>query len=129
MKKVFKNSWVQIISLGLVIGFVFIILESMDSTWITTKFCKGVVTLFEATSLPYFNEFIRGSSSEKRKTSDKLLAKVPYLSTIRDSFMLTGFKNCYRIRLGNYRIGLLVEDKTVIFAAFDHRSGIYKYFP
>lgn len=28
MKKVFKNSWVQIISLGLVIGFVFIVLDN-----------------------------------------------------------------------------------------------------
>jgi len=42
---------------------------------------------------------------------------------------LTGFKNSYRIRLGNYRIGIMIEDKTVIFAAFDHRSDIYKYFP
>jgi mRNA interferase RelE/StbE len=42
---------------------------------------------------------------------------------------LTGFKNCYRIRLGNYRIGILIDGKTVTFAAFDHRSDIYKYFP
>ena len=42
---------------------------------------------------------------------------------------LTGYKNFYRIRLGNYRIGLLIEDKTIVFAAFDHRSDIYKYFP
>jgi mRNA interferase RelE/StbE len=42
---------------------------------------------------------------------------------------LTGFKNKYRIRIGNYRIGIVLEDKTVIFAAFDHRSDIYKYFP
>lgn len=42
---------------------------------------------------------------------------------------LTGYKNNYRIRLGNYRIGIVIENKTVIFAAFDHRSEIYKYFP
>ena len=42
---------------------------------------------------------------------------------------LTGYKNSYRIRVGNYRIGILIVDKTVIFAAFDHRSDIYKYFP
>ena len=42
---------------------------------------------------------------------------------------LSGYKNYYRIRLGNYRIGLILEDKTVVFAAFDHRSEIYKYFP
>lgn len=42
---------------------------------------------------------------------------------------LTGHKNSYRIRLGSYRIGIVINDKTVIFAAFDHRSDIYKYFP
>jgi mRNA interferase RelE/StbE len=42
---------------------------------------------------------------------------------------LTGTKNSYRIRMGDYRIGLVIEDNVVIFAAFDHRSDIYKYFP
>jgi len=42
---------------------------------------------------------------------------------------LIGYKNCYRIRLGSYRIGIVIDDKTIIFAAFDHRSDIYKYFP
>ena len=42
---------------------------------------------------------------------------------------LKGYKNSYRIRLGNYRIGIVIDDKIVIFAAFDHRSDIYKYFP
>lgn len=42
---------------------------------------------------------------------------------------LTGYKNSCRIRLGVYRIGFIIEGNTVIFAAFDHRSDIYKYFP
>ena len=42
---------------------------------------------------------------------------------------LSGTKNSYRIRLGNYRIGIIWEDNIVTFAAFDHRADIYKYFP
>ena len=42
---------------------------------------------------------------------------------------LNGFKSSYRIRLGDYRIGIIIDENTVIFAAFDHRSNIYKYFP
>ena len=42
---------------------------------------------------------------------------------------LTGYKSSYRIRLGSYRLGILIKDDTVIFAAFDHRSDIYKFFP
>lgn len=42
---------------------------------------------------------------------------------------LAGYTNSYRIRLGQYRIGITIDKETVIFAAFDHRSAIYKYFP
>ena len=42
---------------------------------------------------------------------------------------LTGFKNSFRIRMGAYRIGIVIDGTKVIFAAFDHRSDIYKYFP
>ena len=35
----------------------------------------------------------------------------------------------YRIRLGDYRIGLIVEGDTVVFVRLLHRSEIYRYFP
>ena len=35
----------------------------------------------------------------------------------------------YRMRLGNYRIGLLIEDNTIVFVRLLHRSEIYRYFP
>ena len=35
----------------------------------------------------------------------------------------------YRIRLGDYRIGLTIEADTVCFVRFLHRSEIYRYFP
>jgi mRNA interferase RelE/StbE len=51
------------------------------------------------------------------------------LSEIRNLKKLKGSKNCFRIKLGSYRIGLTIRNNVVIFAAFDHRSDIYKYFP
>lgn len=42
---------------------------------------------------------------------------------------LQGFKHHYRIRIGEYRAGLLVEERTVIFERFLSRKDIYKYFP
>lgn len=42
---------------------------------------------------------------------------------------LKGANNCFRIKTGNYRIGVVIEKDQVIFAAFDHRSAIYTYFP
>ena len=39
-------------------------------------------------------------------------------------------ENCYyRVRLGDYRIGLRVDGDTVIFIRVLHRKEIYKYFP
>ena len=35
----------------------------------------------------------------------------------------------YWIRLGDYRIGLKIEEETVVFVRFLHRSEIYRYFP
>jgi mRNA interferase RelE/StbE len=35
----------------------------------------------------------------------------------------------YRIRSGNYRLGLIIEHDTVVFVRVLHRSEIYRYFP
>ncbi len=51
------------------------------------------------------------------------------ISEIRNIKKLKGHKNIFRIRIGDYRIGIAVRTNQVIFAAFDHRSDIYKYFP
>jgi mRNA interferase RelE/StbE len=48
---------------------------------------------------------------------------------IKNLKKLKGYKSFYRIRTGDYRIGIKVEDGIVTFAAFDHRKDIYKYFP
>jgi mRNA interferase RelE/StbE len=37
--------------------------------------------------------------------------------------------NYYRIRFGDYRIGLTIEGDTVCFVRCLHRSEIYRYFP
>ena len=42
---------------------------------------------------------------------------------------LKGFKNAYRIRIGDYRIGLFIEGKTAEFARVIHRREIYRLFP
>lgn len=51
------------------------------------------------------------------------------LSEIRNLKKLRGAKDFYRIRMGDYRIGLAFIEGKVVLAAFDHRSDIYKYFP
>lgn len=42
---------------------------------------------------------------------------------------LTGFDDAFRIRSGDYRVGIFVEADTVIFARIAHRKDIYRIFP
>jgi len=35
----------------------------------------------------------------------------------------------YRIRIGDYRLGLVLEGDRVIFVRFLHRKDVYRYFP
>ena len=51
------------------------------------------------------------------------------ISEIRNIKKLHNKKNYFRIRLGNYRIGLEIIGDTIIFVRILHRKDIYKYFP
>lgn len=42
---------------------------------------------------------------------------------------LSGFKNAYRIRVGDFRIGLFINDGTAEFVRVLNRKDIYKLFP
>jgi mRNA interferase RelE/StbE len=57
------------------------------------------------------------------------IEKCNSISEISNLKKLKGFKDFYRIRIGDYRVGIKVEKDTVTFAAFHHRKDIYKYFP
>jgi len=51
------------------------------------------------------------------------------LSEIEHVKKLRGVENYYRIRIGDYRLGLKVENNIVIFVRCLDRKDIYRYFP
>ena len=55
--------------------------------------------------------------------------KAKNLDQIKNFKKLTGYKVYYRIRIGDYRIGVKVQDEIVYFVVFEHRKDIYKGFP
>ena len=57
------------------------------------------------------------------------LQKATSLQNIAGIKKLKGHKDCYRIRIGNYRLGLMAEGKTIWLARLMPRKDIYKYFP
>jgi mRNA interferase RelE/StbE len=42
---------------------------------------------------------------------------------------LKGYKQYYRIRIGDYRIGIKIEAEIVNFVVIDHRKNLYRIFP
>jgi mRNA interferase RelE/StbE len=51
------------------------------------------------------------------------------LSQVAGLKKLKGGGDYFRIRVGDYRLGLAVEEGTVIFVRFLNRKDIYKHFP
>jgi len=58
-------------------------------------------------------------SSEKADTLDQLIN----LKKMR------GSREYYRIRIGDFRIGLKLDGETLVFIRFLNRKDIYRYFP
>ncbi|MGH8613062.1 MAG: type II toxin-antitoxin system RelE family toxin [Gammaproteobacteria bacterium] len=51
------------------------------------------------------------------------------LNDVKDLTKLSGGNNYYRIRVGDYRLGIVVEAETVEFVRCLNRREIYRYFP
>ena len=51
------------------------------------------------------------------------------LTTIPTLKKLKGYKTAYRLRVGDFRIGLVVVNETVEFVRLANRQDIYKLFP
>lgn len=51
------------------------------------------------------------------------------LADISNLKKLKGGGNYFRLRVGDYRVGVTLENDAVIFVRFLNRKDIYKYFP
>ncbi len=78
-------------------------------------------------------QFDKISDKRIRLQITKVLQEVkdaPLLSAVGSIKKLKGHKNTFRIRSGNYRIGLFLEqDGSITAAAVDVRGAFYKGFP
>lgn len=74
-----------------------------------------------------------------RIKEDKIKAKVRQIISevkqiknqqeIRNLKKLKNYTTYYRIRVGDYRIGVEIVENKIIFVRLLHRKDIYKYFP
>jgi mRNA interferase RelE/StbE len=59
----------------------------------------------------------------------ELVKKVQSFSEVPGTKKLKGYEDAFRIRSGDYRIGVFVSEELVEFARVVHRKDIYKNFP
>ena len=57
------------------------------------------------------------------------LQQCKLLSQIKNCKKLKGFKNAYRIKVGDYRLGFLYVNEKIYLGRVMHRKEIYRYFP
>lgn len=55
--------------------------------------------------------------------------KASNLASLENVKRLKGADHYYRIRIGDYRVGIILQGKMLIFVRFLHRKDIYRYFP
>lgn len=65
----------------------------------------------------------------KIKAEIEAVENAETLQAITSAKKLKGEDDCYRIRVGDYRIGLTIEQGAVTFVRVLHRSEVYRYFP
>jgi len=51
------------------------------------------------------------------------------LHEIKGLSKLRGYHNYFRLRFGNYRVGIRFENNTLTFERVLHRKDLYKYYP
>ena len=87
-------------------------------------------------NVTFTNSFLK----DLRKIKERALAmrvkeviesieQAPTFQEIADLKQLKGSTGYYRIRIGDYRIGLRVDDETITLVRFLHRKEVYRYFP
>jgi mRNA interferase RelE/StbE len=84
--------------------------------------------------LPSFIKDLKALKSTPYYETIKTLVfeEIPQILTfeeITNIKKLQGYDNAYRIRVGDYRIGLIFDGEIILFQRVLHRKEIYRYFP
>lgn len=80
----------------------------------------------------FLKELSKLPTKERIKVEKLLFQEIEYYastSQIPNLQKLKGYKIYYKIRFGDYRIGLKMEGHTLIFERILHRKDIYKFYP
>lgn len=63
------------------------------------------------------------------KAAIEEMERAASLHLIKNLKPLRGWNNLYRVKIGEYRVGLKIEGGTIYCVRFLHRKEIYRFFP
>jgi mRNA interferase RelE/StbE len=67
---------------------------------------------------------------ETRYRIEKIVFETPIKDLLSEMLSrLKGYNNFYKIRVGDYRIGVYLDNEKIEFIRVMHRKDIYRYFP
>ncbi len=75
----------------------------------------------------FLKDIVAIDNKRTKRAGEKIIEqaeKVENLNEISVLKKLKGYKNAYRIRVGDYRIGICIEQDTIEFVRFLHRKDI-----
>ena len=67
--------------------------------------------------------------SEIKNIAFQIIPDCHNITEIKSLKKIRGHKNAYRIRVGDYRIGIFIQKETITFSRVLHRRDVYRYFP
>ena len=74
----------------------------------------------------------RERNSDLRRRVERIveqLQSAPSVASVSGLAAMQGHANHYRVRVGDYRLGIIVDGDTAILVRFLHRRDIYRHFP
>jgi mRNA interferase RelE/StbE len=80
----------------------------------------------------FLKDLAKLPSGYRKKVEELVFNIIPNESddkTMQRISKMRGYYNYYKIRIGDYRIGLFIEDGLLEFKRILHRKEIYRYFP
>jgi len=79
--------------------------------------------------------FVKDLKTVPKDVREKIAAIICAMEQSTNLSSLTGIKklkdyqNFYRIQVGAYRLGFVLEENTIVLVRFLHRKEIYRFFP
>lgn len=86
-------------------------------------------TVFRKRFLKELSKIPQGERQRIEKFVFDELPEAKFLSELGNVEHMKGYPSYYKVRFGQYRIGIKVENDRVILERALHRKDIYRYFP